>query len=116
MLIFSFLEEVDHPRPMTEVSEVSFSWGGRSRRSRRRSRPSRVQSRGRGRGRGNRGRCNPRTEFSETRMVHLEVQNIITPLTCKKCFVTCLKTKTKIMSTNISFIHILHFYIVFSYQ
>ena len=27
MLIFNFLEEVDHTRPMTEVPEVSFSWG-----------------------------------------------------------------------------------------
>ena len=34
--------------------------------------------------------------------VGLEVQKI-TPLTCKNCFVTCLKTKTKIIiiSTNI---------------
>ena len=84
MLIFSFQEEADQPRPMTEVSEVTFSLGGRSSRSRRRSRPSRVQSRERGRGKGNLGRGNPRTEFSEPRMVHLEVQNIISPLTCKK--------------------------------
>ena len=82
---------------MTEMSAVPFSRWGRSRRSRGRSR---GQSKGRGWDRGNRGRGNPRTEFSETRMVHLEVQNIITPLTCKNCFVTCLKTKIFIILTN----------------
>ncbi|XP_078323257.1 uncharacterized protein LOC144622458 [Crassostrea virginica] len=77
--------------------------GGRSRRSRRRSRPSRVQSRGRGRGRGNRGRCNPRTDFSETRMVHLEeIVNSMTPEDIRA-------TITEICRVQPSYIlHILH--------
>ena len=77
---FSSQEEVDHPRPMTEMTAVPFSRG--------------IKVGGVGEevvgdkveeeagGRGNRGRGNHGTEFSETRMVHLEVQNI-TPLTCK---------------------------------
>ena len=92
---FSFQEEVDHPRPMTEMTTVPFSKGvkvgvvGEEVVGDKVEKEAGVEA----------------IEAEATlgpNSVSLEVQKI-TPLTCKNCFVTCLKTKTKIIviSTNI---------------
>ena len=89
---FSFQEEVDHPRPMTEKSAVLFSRG--------------VKVGGVGEEVvGDKVEEEAGVEAEATLRLNSARQEVekITPLTCKNCFVTCLKTKTKIIiiSTNI---------------
>ena len=88
---FSSQEEVDHPRPMTEMTAVPFSRGikvggvGEEVEGDKVEEEAGVEA----------------IEAEETlglNSVRLEVQKI-THLTCKNCFVTCLKTKIIIIST-----------------